>query len=132
MAIPRSDKIYITPSGVHKERILPEDLFVMTPDAVELDGPNPAKGYKQSQCTPLFFNAYSLRSAGAVIHTHSIHAVLVRCSLITHSVNGSVLYLRASRFNCAHPRTCFSLLPTLRRSRCCSALPRSGALRTKR
>lgn len=71
-----SDKIYITPSGVHKERILPEDLFVMTPESTELEGPPAHKGYKQSQCTPLFFNAYSLRGAGAVIHTHSIHAVI--------------------------------------------------------
>lgn len=40
-------------------------------------GPDPKTGYAQSQCTPLFFNAYRLRGAGAVIHTHSIHAVMV-------------------------------------------------------
>ncbi len=47
----------------------------------QLDAPDPQKGYKQSQCTPLFFNAYTLRGAGAVIHTHSIHAVLVTMML---------------------------------------------------
>ena len=49
----------------------------MAPDEKQLDGPEASKGYKQSQCTPLFFAAYSMRGAGAVIHTHSIHAVLV-------------------------------------------------------
>jgi methylthioribulose-1-phosphate dehydratase len=29
-----------------------------------------------SQCTPLFMNAYLMRNAGAVIHTHSKHAVM--------------------------------------------------------
>lgn len=29
-----------------------------------------------SQCTPLFFNAYNTRGAGAVIHTHSQAAVM--------------------------------------------------------
>jgi methylthioribulose-1-phosphate dehydratase len=35
------------------------------------------EGYKESQCTPLFYNAYSMRNAGAVIHTHSQNAVMV-------------------------------------------------------
>lgn len=32
---------------------------------------------KKSQCTPLFLLAYRKRLAGAVIHTHSPHAVRV-------------------------------------------------------
>ncbi|XP_026318913.1 probable methylthioribulose-1-phosphate dehydratase [Hyposmocoma kahamanoa] len=35
---------------------------------------------KKSQCTPLFLIAYRERNAGAVIHTHSPHAV--RCTLL--------------------------------------------------
>jgi methylthioribulose-1-phosphate dehydratase len=34
-------------------------------------------GFKESQCTPLFFNAYNMRNAGAVIHTHSQNAVMI-------------------------------------------------------
>lgn len=34
-------------------------------------------GLKESQCTPLFYNAYDLANAGACIHTHSQHAVMV-------------------------------------------------------
>jgi len=30
-----------------------------------------------SQCTPLFFNVYNLRNAGACIHTHSQNAVMI-------------------------------------------------------
>lgn len=82
------DDIYITPSGVHKERILSEDLYIMTPSGDMKEGPCPSKGYKQSQCTPLFFNAYNLRSAGAVIHTHSMNAVLT--TLIMEKKNKSV------------------------------------------
>lgn len=41
-----------------------------------LEEPPQQKCYKQSECTPLFFNAYTLRDAGACIHSHSINAVL--------------------------------------------------------
>ena len=35
------------------------------------------KKYKKSQCTPLFMNAYLMKNAGAVIHTHSKDAVMI-------------------------------------------------------
>lgn len=53
-----------------------DDLFVLDKDQKVLSAPAPSTGYTQSQCTPLFFNAYNGRDAGAVIHTHSINAVL--------------------------------------------------------
>jgi ribulose-5-phosphate 4-epimerase/fuculose-1-phosphate aldolase len=56
------DEIYIAPSGVQKERIQPEDMFVQTMAEKDLDGPPPAKKLKKSQCTPLFMNAYTMRS----------------------------------------------------------------------
>eukprot|EP01132_Coremiostelium_polycephalum_P000920 gene920-1162_t len=78
ISIKHGDSIYIAASGVQKERILGEDLFVMDEDGNELDNtPMEKKGYKPSQCTPLFFNAYKHRNAGAVIHTHSQNAVMV-------------------------------------------------------
>lgn len=54
----------------------PEDLFEVELDGREYACPPPSKGFTASQCTPLFFNAYNLRSAGACIHTHSQHAVM--------------------------------------------------------
>eukprot|EP01102_Stenamoeba_stenopodia_P022304 TRINITY_DN923_c0_g5_i1.p1 TRINITY_DN923_c0_g5~~TRINITY_DN923_c0_g5_i1.p1 ORF type:complete len:237 (-),score=71.28 TRINITY_DN923_c0_g5_i1:64-774(-) len=77
ISIKHDNLIYIAPSGVQKERMKPEDLFVLTPEQEVLSSPPPEKGFKPSQCTPLFFNAYLLRDAGAVIHTHSQHAVMV-------------------------------------------------------
>ena len=67
--------VFIAPSGVQKERIQPEDMFVYDLDGNEKSAPPPEKGYKASQCTPLFFAAYKHCDAGAVIHTHSQHAV---------------------------------------------------------
>ncbi|KAK7486656.1 hypothetical protein BaRGS_00022057 [Batillaria attramentaria] len=76
ISIKLNDEIFIAPSGVQKERIQPEDLFVQTINNEDLEGPPPKKKLKKSQCTPLFMNAYTMRNAGAVIHTHSKAAVM--------------------------------------------------------
>lgn len=55
----------------------PVDMFVMTPDGKETAEPPAEKKLTRSQCTPLFFNAYTMRDAGACIHTHSPAAVMV-------------------------------------------------------
>lgn len=72
--------VYIAPSGVQKERIQPDDLFVLAEkDGSVIERPLSERGalYKQSDCTPLFFNAFRLRDAAACMHTHSPSAVLV-------------------------------------------------------
>lgn len=66
--------IYLAPSGVQKERMTPEDLFIMD-EATKEYIKTPIK-YNPSSCTPLFMAMYTIRSAGACIHTHSIYAVL--------------------------------------------------------
>lgn len=77
ISMKKDDKIYLAPSGVQKERMQPEDLFVVNfADGRELQTPPPAKQFTASQCTPLFFNAFRMRDAGACIHTHSQHAVM--------------------------------------------------------
>ena len=66
------DRIYVAPSGVPKERITPEQVFV-----VDLEGRVLVPGagsMKVSACTPLFLHAYRLRGAGAVLHSHSLNA----------------------------------------------------------
>nr|CAG4648224.1 EOG090X0D1G [Moina brachiata]SVE93251.1 EOG090X0D1G [Moina brachiata] len=77
MSIKRGPAIYIAPSGVQKERIKAEDLFIQDMNGQDLKLPPPTKKLKKSQCTPLFMCAYTERGAGAVIHTHSKAAVLV-------------------------------------------------------
>ncbi|XP_001655755.2 probable methylthioribulose-1-phosphate dehydratase isoform X4 [Aedes aegypti] len=71
-----SDEIYIAPSGVQKERILPDDLFIQNIDGDDLQLPPDYKKLTKSQCTPLFMLAYREKNAGAVIHTHSQSAVI--------------------------------------------------------
>ncbi|KAL5007204.1 hypothetical protein ScPMuIL_016010 [Solemya velum] len=76
IGIKYKDRIYITPSAEREENIQPEDLFVQTMEGEDISGPPPHKKLKKSQCTPLFMNAFTLRGAGAVIHTRSRAAVM--------------------------------------------------------
>uniref|UniRef100_T1J123 Probable methylthioribulose-1-phosphate dehydratase n=1 Tax=Strigamia maritima TaxID=126957 RepID=T1J123_STRMM len=76
ISIKHGDNIYIAPSGVQKERIKPDDLFVQDISGNDICLPPEEKRLKKSQCTPLFMNAYTMRGAGAVIHTHSKAAVM--------------------------------------------------------
>eukprot|EP01100_Stratorugosa_tubuloviscum_P011948 TRINITY_DN544_c0_g6_i1.p1 TRINITY_DN544_c0_g6~~TRINITY_DN544_c0_g6_i1.p1 ORF type:complete len:230 (+),score=103.13 TRINITY_DN544_c0_g6_i1:65-754(+) len=77
ISIKMGEEIYVAPSGVQKERIQAEDMFVLNINGQILSEPPAHKKFKASQCTPLFFNAYLMRNAGAVIHTHSQNAVMV-------------------------------------------------------
>lgn len=76
MSIRDGDDIYIAPSGVQKERIKSDDMFVLNIEGQTKSGPESSRALKQSECTPLFLASYRLRDAGAVIHTHSMNAVL--------------------------------------------------------
>lgn len=69
------DRVVVAPSGVQKERMRPEELFVLGLDGTVLERPaDPA--LRVSECSSLFLAAIRLRGAGAVIHSHSIHAVM--------------------------------------------------------
>ncbi|GIL73814.1 hypothetical protein Vretimale_5328 [Volvox reticuliferus] len=80
ISVKAGSEIVMAPSGVQKERMQPDDMFVLdskgeiihTPAAK----PPPNRPPKLSECSPLFMAAYELRNAGAVIHSHSINAVL--------------------------------------------------------
>lgn len=79
ISIRGAEGIYIAPSGVQKERLRPEDIFLL--DHARLDDAHvvcpPADGrLKISECRPLFYNAFKLRDAGAVMHSHSLWAVM--------------------------------------------------------
>jgi len=80
ISIKKEGKVYVAPSGVQKERIHPDDLFVLNEDGTKvIEGPRCANAanLKQSECTPLFLAAYNLRGANACLHTHSQAAVMV-------------------------------------------------------
>ncbi|KAG7195624.1 Methylthioribulose-1-phosphate dehydratase [Scheffersomyces spartinae] len=76
--------VYIAPSGIQKERLQPWEMFVVdrrneqllrTPNECPEELTKKYK-YKPSACTPLFMSCYTLRDAGACIHTHSQNAVM--------------------------------------------------------
>lgn len=70
------DHIYVAPSGVQKERLTPGDLFTVTRQGEIVSRPLTGD-LKVSECLPLFLHAYQRRGAGAVIHSHSMYAMLV-------------------------------------------------------
>ncbi len=72
--------IVMAPSGVQKERMEACDMFVLSADGTveqtPVARPPPNKPPKLSECAPLFMSAYELRNAGAVLHGHSMNAML--------------------------------------------------------
>ena len=66
ISIRQGDKIYMTPSGVQKERIKPDELFVVDKDCKIVCQPDAKPGFKPklSDCAPLFLHAYNQRNAG--------------------------------------------------------------------
>lgn len=81
------NRIYMTPSGVQKERLEPDELYLLDMAGEVLDAPRPKPGQakypKLSDCSPLFLHAYRLRDAGAVLHSHGL-----TCNLITALCDG--------------------------------------------
>ncbi|MFW6050762.1 MAG: methylthioribulose 1-phosphate dehydratase [Myxococcota bacterium] len=75
VSIRRGGRIYMAPSGVQKERLREEDLFELDEAGEVLSRPADPS-LKLSACAPLFHNAFRLRDAGAVLHSHGMHALL--------------------------------------------------------
>lgn len=75
VSIRQGDRVYMAPSGVQKERLSPQDLFVLDAGGEVIEAPS-TPGLRISACAPLFYNAFRLRDAGAVLHSHSINAML--------------------------------------------------------
>ena len=75
ICIREGERVFVAPSGVQKERMTADQMFTLSIDGTVIDRPaDPA--LRPSDCTPLFMAAIRLRGAGAVIHSHSIHAVI--------------------------------------------------------
>ncbi|CAM8888155.1 unnamed protein product [Rhodiola kirilowii] len=81
-SVPKAQQLIImSPSGVQKERMEAEDMYVLAPDGSYLYTPAPKpwphKAPKCSDCAPLFLKAYNMRNAGAVIHSHGMESCIV-------------------------------------------------------
>ncbi|KAL6630580.1 hypothetical protein ACP70R_028653 [Stipagrostis hirtigluma subsp. patula] len=80
-AVPLADQLIVmSPSGVQKERMVAEDMYVLSADGKVLSAPAakpwPNKPPKCTDCAPLFMKAYQMRGAGAVIHSHGIETCI--------------------------------------------------------
>ena len=82
ISIKEGGKIYMAPSGVQKERLKPEDIFVLDEQREAIE--EPGRGLKLSQCSPLFMHAYQIRNAGAVLHSHSLNAMMATTQYDKH------------------------------------------------
>lgn len=76
LSIRQEGRIYCAPSGVQKERIKAEDMFVLDEEGNVLERPSNGK-LKCSECLSLFMVAFKLRQAGCCIHSHSVNANLI-------------------------------------------------------
>jgi methylthioribulose-1-phosphate dehydratase len=75
ISVRQGGRVYMAPSGVQKERLREDEIYVLDESAQVLSGPT-RPGLKPSECAPLFYNAFRLRDAGAVLHSHGIFALL--------------------------------------------------------
>lgn len=73
-SVRRGSHIFIAPSGVQKELMQPDNIFVL--DYTTRSYLRKPPVLKPSACTPLFLAAFD-KGAGCCIHTHSQWAVLV-------------------------------------------------------
>lgn len=69
------DRVAISPGSMPYEEITPDDVAV-----VDLDG-NPIEGGRPSSETPLHTLVYRETDAAAVVHTHSIYATTLACTV---------------------------------------------------
>ncbi|OSX75966.1 hypothetical protein BU14_0215s0028 [Porphyra umbilicalis] len=76
MCILEGGRLYVAPSGVPKERIASADVFVVSPAGYEVIVPPATASLSLSACLPLFSLAIERRGAGAVVHSHSVAAVM--------------------------------------------------------
>lgn len=75
ICIREGEHVIVAPSGVQKERMSPEQMFTLSLDGTVVERPADPE-LRPSECSSLFLAAVRLRDAGAVIHSHSIHAVI--------------------------------------------------------
>lgn len=69
-------RLLLAPTGVHKERVRPEDFFVVDPANGEVLEHPPDRALRPSECGDIFRAIIAARGAGSVVHSHALSAVL--------------------------------------------------------
>lgn len=68
--------MFLAPTGVHKERVQPEDLFVVSPHDGSVLVPASDPALKPSECGGVFRTCVRERGARSVAHSHALNSVL--------------------------------------------------------
>ena len=71
----RAGQLLVAPTGVHKERVMPEDFFVVDSQG-SVVRPPAGPTLHPSDCTPVFCAVIRSGRAGSVVHSHALGAVL--------------------------------------------------------
>lgn len=70
------DLFLMAPTGVHKERVAPADLFVVDRREGLIIRPPKNNALRLSECSTIFCKLINQRGAGSVMHSHALSAVL--------------------------------------------------------
>ncbi len=74
-AVGRGSGVLMAPTGVHKEWVRPEDLFVVDREGAILRPPRD-RSLKLTECQAIFSLLIRQRGAGSVMHSHALSSVL--------------------------------------------------------
>jgi methylthioribulose-1-phosphate dehydratase len=69
-------RLFLAPTGVHKERVEPEDFFIVEPSDGRVVVPAADPVLRPSECNAIFCTCARERGARSVVHSHALSAVL--------------------------------------------------------
>lgn len=75
-ALESPGRLLLAPTGVHKERVRPDDLFLVDVDSGEVLEAASDPSLRPSECNDIFRAVIKARGAGSVVHSHALSAVL--------------------------------------------------------
>lgn len=75
-ALESPGRLLLAPTGVHKERVRPDHLFVVDAGTGEVLEPATDASLRPSECGDIFRAIVRERGAGSVVHSHALSAVL--------------------------------------------------------
>jgi methylthioribulose-1-phosphate dehydratase len=71
-----ADRFLMAPTGVHKERVQPSDLFIVDRRGGTIIRSPKNKTLRLSECSTIFCLLINQRGAGSVMHSHGLSSVL--------------------------------------------------------
>ncbi len=69
-------RLLVAPTGVHKERVLAKNLFVVDCQTGQVVRPASDRSLRLSECASIFCRLINKRGAGSVMHSHALSTVL--------------------------------------------------------